>query len=54
MSPLSFLYVDQKGQARVLSRVADGGSASPDGRYLAFAAATLTSNAWMIENFDQR
>jgi len=53
-SPLCLLYVDQKGQARVLSRIADGGSPSPDGRYLAFPAYTLSSNAWMIENFDQR
>jgi Tol biopolymer transport system component len=54
MSPPSLLYVDRKGQARVLSRVADGGSPSPDGRYLAFAANTFSSNVWMIENFDQR
>jgi serine/threonine protein kinase/Tol biopolymer transport system component len=54
MSPPNLLYVDRKGQARVLSRVADYGSASPDGRYLAFPAYTLSSNAWMIENFDQR
>jgi serine/threonine protein kinase len=54
MSPPSLLYVDQKGQARVLSREAEWGSPSPDGRYLAFPAFTYSSNAWMIENFDQR
>jgi Tol biopolymer transport system component len=53
-SPPGLLYVDRKGQARVLSRVADGGSPSPDGRYLAFSANTFSSNVWMIENFDQR
>jgi len=54
-SPSSLLYVDQKGQARVLTQIADGtGAPSPDGRYLAFPAYTLSSNAWMIENFDQR
>jgi hypothetical protein len=50
----ALLYVDQRGQARVLSRIADAGCPSPDGRYLAFPATTLTSNAWMVENFDQR
>jgi hypothetical protein len=27
---------------------------SPDGKHLAFRAMTLDSNAWMIENFEQR
>ena len=53
-SPSSLLYVDQKGQARVLSRDWGVGLPSPDGRYLASSAFTFSSNAWMIENFDQR
>jgi WD40-like Beta Propeller Repeat len=54
MSLPSLLYVDQKGQARVLWRQAEYGLPSPDGRYLASSAFTFSSNVWMIENFDQR
>jgi serine/threonine protein kinase/Tol biopolymer transport system component len=54
ISPPGLLYVDQRGQARVLSRDWEVGLPSPDGRYLAFSAFTYSSNAWMIENFDQR
>jgi Tol biopolymer transport system component len=54
LSPRSLLYVDQKGQARVLSPDGAWGLPSPDGRYLAFPKFTYSSNAWMIDNFDQR
>ncbi len=54
------LFVDLKGQAQVLWRqfsllpriaTVSWGIPSPDGRYLAFAASTLSGNAWMMENF---
>jgi len=55
----SLLYVDEQGHAYVLwqePRAANGiwGIPSPDGRYLAFPATTISSNVWMIESFDQR
>src|SRR5262245_38342486 len=54
------LFVDLKGQAQVLWRqpsflpsTAGGtwGIPSPDGRYIALAASTLSGNAWLMENF---
>ena len=54
----SLLYVDQHGRSSVLWQepVAAWGLwaiSSRDGRYLAFPATTVSSNVWMIENFDQ-
>jgi serine/threonine protein kinase len=53
-------YVDLKGNSQVLWRqrgTAGSGDAvwavpSPDGRYLAIQAGTLTSNVWMLEGFE--
>ena len=54
----SLLYVDQHGRSSVLWQepVAAWGLwavPSRDGRYLAFPATTVSSNVWMIENFDR-
>jgi hypothetical protein len=51
----SLLYVDPHGRSSVLWQepVAAWGLwaiPSPDGRYLAFPATTISSNVWMIEN----
>ena len=47
------LYVDLAGNATVLSPhgSVQGLTASPDGRHLAWARPTTTSNIWMLENF---
>ena len=54
----ALLFVNLKGQAQVLWQqptllpwTATWGIPSPDGRYIAFAASTLSGNAWMMENF---
>jgi serine/threonine protein kinase len=47
------LYVDLNGNAHELSEhgSVQGLSASPDGRHLAWARPTTSSNIWMMENF---
>jgi len=50
------LYVDLKGNARVLWQTKGGGSyiwgvPSPDGRYLALLGDVTNSNVWMVEGF---
>jgi Tol biopolymer transport system component len=53
----ALLYVDLAGHAEVLWQQPMRGPVyvwpipSPDGRYLAFAAETTASNAWLIEGF---
>jgi Tol biopolymer transport system component len=51
----TLLYVDLKGNARVLGKYAAGGPLwgipSPDGRYLAIGGAGNDSNVWMVEGF---
>lgn len=56
----TLLFVDLRGLPQVLWRqpsfipwTAGGtwGIPSPDGRYVAFLASTLSGNAWMLENF---
>jgi WD40 repeat protein len=52
----SFLYVDLKGDARVLWQskafpAVLGGVPSPDGRYLAIQSEVFSSNVWMVEGF---
>lgn len=52
----TLLYVDLKGNARVLWQYKGGGGyiwgiPSPDGRYLALGGAVRNSNAWMLEGF---
>jgi Tol biopolymer transport system component/DNA-binding winged helix-turn-helix (wHTH) protein len=52
----SLLYVDLKGNVRVLWHYKGGGNAiwgmpSPDGRYLAILGEVINSNVWMIEGF---
>ena len=51
----TLLYVDLHGKASVLwqPKGADDtwGVPSPDGRYLAIMSPTLTTGAWLIENF---
>jgi serine/threonine protein kinase/Tol biopolymer transport system component len=58
MSPQNktLLYVDLKGNARVLWQYKGGGGQiwgipSPDGRYLAIRGDVTNSNVWMIEGF---
>jgi len=53
---LTLLYVDLKGNARVLWQYKGQGSQiwgvpSPDGRYLAILATGTNSNVWMLEGF---
>jgi serine/threonine protein kinase/Tol biopolymer transport system component len=56
---ITLLFVDLKGQAQVLWRQSTllrflsetWGVPSPDGRYIAFTASTLSGDAWMMENF---
>jgi Tol biopolymer transport system component len=52
----TLLYVDLKGNARVLGQCKGGGgsiggSPSPDGRYLAIERYNMNWNAWMLEGF---
>ena len=52
----TLLYVDPKGNARVLWQFRGGGGGisglpSPDGRYLAIRGDVTNSNVWMIEGF---
>jgi serine/threonine protein kinase len=52
----TLLYVDLKGNARVLWQYKAGGEAiwgipSPDGRYLAILGEVTNSNVWMVEGF---
>ena len=52
----TLLYVDMKGNARVLWQYRGGGGEiwalpSPDGRYLAIRADVTNSNVWMVEGF---
>jgi serine/threonine protein kinase len=51
----TLLYVDLKGNARVLWQSSSGGSIwgvpSPDGRHLAIRSDVLNSNVWMLEGF---
>ncbi len=52
----ALLYVDLKGNARVLWQYKEGGGniwgvPSPDGRYLAILGGGVNSNVWMIEGF---
>jgi Tol biopolymer transport system component len=52
----TLLYVDLKGNARVLWQYKGGGRRiigvpSPDGRYLAIETAVQNSNVWMVEGF---
>jgi len=52
----TLLYVDLKGNARVLWQYKEGSGAiwghrSPDGRYLAILGAVTNSNVWMVEGF---
>ena len=58
ISPQSrtLLYVDLKGNARVLWQYKRGGGViwgkpSPDGRYLAMVSWSLNSNVWLLEGF---
>jgi Tol biopolymer transport system component len=50
-------YTDLRGQARLLWQQKSGRfgwislQPSPDGRYLALTGATVTSDAWLLENF---
>jgi eukaryotic-like serine/threonine-protein kinase len=52
----TLLYVDLKGNARVLWQYKGGGTnawgiPSPDGRYLVIGNEVLNSNVWMLEGF---
>jgi eukaryotic-like serine/threonine-protein kinase len=54
----TLLYVDLKGNARVLWQKGGAGAAlgiwgvpSPDGRHLAISAGAVRSNVWMLEGF---
>ena len=52
----TLLYVDLKGNARVLWQYKGGGGQiwgipSPDGRYLAIRGDVINSNVWMVEGF---
>jgi dipeptidyl aminopeptidase/acylaminoacyl peptidase len=52
----TLLYVDLKGNARVLWQHKGGGGSmwgipSPDGRYLAIRSDVSDSNVWMVEGF---
>jgi Tol biopolymer transport system component len=53
----TLLYVDLKGNARVLWQYKTGGYGrvwgvpSPDGRYLAIGGEVTNSNVWMVEGF---
>jgi DNA-binding winged helix-turn-helix (wHTH) protein/Tol biopolymer transport system component len=52
----TLLYVDRKGNARVLWQYKGGDGAvwgipSPDGRYLAIRRDVINSNVWMVEGF---
>ena len=51
----TLLYVDLKGNARVLWQYRSGGGLagipSPDGRYIAINTPVTSSNVWMVEGF---
>lgn len=47
----TLLYVDLQGHATPLGQDINWAVPSPDGRHLALSKVTVTSNAWMIENF---
>jgi Tol biopolymer transport system component len=51
----TLLYVDLQGNARVLLQQKgsfdDFAVPSPDGRYLAIMGMTVTTDAWLLENF---
>ena len=47
----TLLYVDLKGNARVLWKGGGWGVPSPDGRYLAMRADLVNSNVWSLEGF---